>query len=69
MNTITPGTPQIGEPDNVPEWDERRVALALERLARTLPTLIGDLVGVYLHFHAADQDRPVCWRCETGVPR
>lgn len=60
MTIVNHGTSPSGEPDNVPEWDENRVALALGRLTETLPTLIKDLVGVYNHLLDLDGDNPVC---------
>jgi len=72
MNILNHGTSPSGEPDNVPEWDENRVALALGRLTETLPTLIKDLVGVYNHLLDLDGDEDelvACPDCGDMVAR
>lgn len=70
MNSLNHGSSQSGEPNNVPEWDENRVALALERLTETLPSLVKDLVGVYNHLldlNGDVEDHVVCPDCGDMV--
>lgn len=70
MNSLNHGSSQSGEPNNVPEWDENRVALALERLNETLPSLVKDLVGVYNHLldlNGDVKDLVVCPDCGDMV--
>ncbi len=72
MNSINHGSSQSGEPNNVPEWDENRVALALGRLAETLPSLVKDLVGVYNHLldlHGDEDELVLCPECGEMVAR
>jgi hypothetical protein len=66
MNSINHGTSPSGEPNNVPEWDENRVALALGRLSKALPSLIRDIVEAYDRF-LIDNDVTVCLTCDRVI--
>jgi len=66
MNSINHGSPPSGEPNNVPEWDENRVALALGRLSKALPSLIRDIVDAYDRFLISN-DVTVCPKCDRVI--